>query len=527
MEEQNLEIDLESVEALETQFAAILEKLDTAATPTPTPVKVTIEDVTPPPAIAETINVRYYDVYSLALKQQVTTEKGDVTVFFHFKSESDKKISLYFADLATNKDYIYSIENLVRIEVIYKNHHIPVSAQSNPEIFNQFLNRKLLIKTRNDEYISRGSTDRKKNVYVIKNEIENDYVRLTNNLLITPEITKAVVDIINNYKDPLDVVEADVKELLHLYFNDSFDVTRTSSTKLQVIIKIDELNITDGRLKEVIKDLFITFTIDDKFKLVGWLQGRRTTYSRRHYLAEYSHSHLQRCARRTWGDFCTGGSDTAMSESLADLQLDGGKNNFNKMLLVMLGYLGWESKSGGPYVSMENIDTNSTSITNNENAININRVSHSSINSFIYKLIKLTDLEFVKFKPNSSDCFMFNDNAARLIIGDLIKNRKIDSGFYNSDNINVILALQKTNGEEMPISLNQLRDMSSRSFTPDGIDSFKYKDIVYKEITIEEDADTIDINKVNVVMEKEAYEHFKFYFKKYLIKNYNEYSKCN
>lgn len=516
--EEVLEIDIESVEALEAQFAAFLNEQTSDNSEEKTPVIVDLTKL-------DTWKSRGVDI-----TENFNYNENLVKITFTFLCANSEILVFREKDSAIEPTK-YFLKSLSEIKIETKGQTKVILEKDLPAFFNKYKKGFYWQKPVNVN-LSRRNVSGKHTTTFITNEIVDTFKSFY-------FFNEEIIEICKNFSDsivnPLDIVRKDLEESLNLYFGDNYEIICQGSS-LTSIIHFEELKITNNKQDQIIKDLFVTFTINDNFKLNGWLRGRRTTFTAAEFRAEYSHSHLQRCGKRTWGDFCTGGSDTEMSTVLADMQIAGGKEHLNKMLITLIGYLGWESISGGPYVPMDNInqyklgEINTT--TKNESSITV--FSNYRFFRFVKYAIKNSNiLDAVKLFPNSKDLVKFNDSLAREILGDFICRLNADSNLtpvvriYTGGSNDIALSLKYPNNEEIPISFSTLETNlhNSNLNTSIDFDTFTFKGNIFREAKIVEEETNLENTKF--IMEDRAYKHFKTFFKNYLIKNYNEYIKLN
>jgi len=252
------------------------------------------------------------------------------------------------------------------------------------------------------------------------------------------------------YKQELEVYEIKLKlatiddiftKCCTTVFDDNWDFVRNIESdrftpdrlyRNRLTIHFPEIEIKNSKKQShKIYDFYLSLFFNDNFKIYSNIYGRRQTYSLEEFDRSYSHSH---CSpdRYHWSKMCLG-DDTPLSElvySMASSNNSFNENNLMKLLLLIQGYIGWESLEGGPHVRMETIgnargtvnqnwSTDSikdcySTIKNNLNVINRDKlITFSNINKFNKFIInsELLESSLGNLSYNSSNyiCFKSGD----------------------------------------------------------------------------------------------------------------------
>lgn len=126
------------------------------------------------------------------------------------------------------------------------------------------------------------------------------------------------------------------------------------------MIRIPEMNITDGTNKHIYKEFYVNFEFQYDESGRYWkfynALGIRGELNFIEYINHYAFSHCN-SAPGSWGGFCYGhSSESEIKKMVTSLQLDG--YNYEKFVIfayTFKNYLGWESQAGGPYYSIRNL----------------------------------------------------------------------------------------------------------------------------------------------------------------------------
>lgn len=129
-----------------------------------------------------------------------------------------------------------------------------------------------------------------------------------------------------------------------------------------LIIKFDEVTLTNGRNSTLLTDLYVRFFFDNDLKFKGVMQGNRGTVSYNEMRSNFRHSHLPSNSSGNWDSFCLG--QGLMPNEIMSLQADGwNPQQLTKVLLLLYTYVAWESIDGGPHIKMSSINSRSDGST--------------------------------------------------------------------------------------------------------------------------------------------------------------------
>jgi len=147
-----------------------------------------------------------------------------------------------------------------------------------------------------------------------------------------------------------------------IYGEELWDITSTN----ELIIHFPEVEITnDHGIKHIMRDLYVSWQLTDKYAPSGNLCGYRATKTLAEYETAYNHSHLGVGNERGWNaTFCLGHGD--FGNLINGLNADRSLNwdQIQKALVMIHLYVGWESISGGPYINMTSIKRSTSTSAN-------------------------------------------------------------------------------------------------------------------------------------------------------------------
>lgn len=334
-------------------------------------------------------------------------------------------------------------------------------------------------------------------------------------------------------------------DIIHSIFKEHFgednvdlQQSTTNNNFVDIIVRFPDITIENEYNQSTdIKDLFAKITIN---KNTGHLDStfkfKRSTYTRAQFNSGYKHSHLPRLDSYNlfaWDNPCLGSGpirDTCLSLSTCFSE------ELWQLFCVELDlYVRTESRTGGPYISMENIFTNiDTNIVLSEEGINMYdyRVPPDGIkdiidNHFIPYLadnlpfelcnhdntltfnisikdlyIKLSNL-FIKF--HNEHISLFLPTSDLLLMGTIIQgqfegNKLITYGGSNNSSSSLDSLIGQTvlmfKGEEIPLKVERHNtQIESNYSTFISISLFIY--IYIKIFLIANYGDTEDITKTN------------------------------
>ena len=128
--------------------------------------------------------------------------------------------------------------------------------------------------------------------------------------------------------------------------------------KYSLVLFFPDTDITNSNnVEHNIKDLYVSLFFDKDLNLSSSsIFGARGLISYEEMRAEYRHSHLSGSNNWGWSRFCIGGGDTEMSTALMGLGTDMYDiEGLEKVLILLLGFVAWESLEGTPYMNIRNI----------------------------------------------------------------------------------------------------------------------------------------------------------------------------
>lgn len=123
----------------------------------------------------------------------------------------------------------------------------------------------------------------------------------------------------------------------------------------QIIIKFPEVEITNGKEKHIMKDLYVRVLIKPDGTIRSGLSGTRGKLSIHEIRSQYAHSHLPYCYPRdmSFQPFCTGIGP--INQVMMVLSTKFSVVNFKMFCFHLKVYVAWESKEGKPHMYIENI----------------------------------------------------------------------------------------------------------------------------------------------------------------------------
>ena len=184
--------------------------------------------------------------------------------------------------------------------------------------------------------------------------------------------------------------------------------------KVCINIYYPEITITNGKEQEKLLDLYfgICFTKDGYF----CLKGTRETYSEKHCMYNYTHSHLPSSTVYTRFDnnFCLGSGILSSLNSLINgsIHYANSSNKYSlrhdcvkSIIMNIKPYLEWESEAGGPYIRMNSIGIKKVDLLSHDYEINYENENLNFIkrNKFVLFICKNINLSNLKFKLENSN----------------------------------------------------------------------------------------------------------------------------
>jgi hypothetical protein len=132
----------------------------------------------------------------------------------------------------------------------------------------------------------------------------------------------------------------------------------TDGEQYELLISMPEVKISNSEGRSlIIKDVFIKLAFNARIEHVGRLYGTRLSRSYEEQRSSYIHSHLPAISSFNWQSFCLGGGETRTSELVLGLTADGwNQDNLRSLLILLYGFISWESLQGGPHIKMSNIN---------------------------------------------------------------------------------------------------------------------------------------------------------------------------
>lgn len=123
--------------------------------------------------------------------------------------------------------------------------------------------------------------------------------------------------------------------------------------KFRVLIHFPEITLTNSkRNTHIIRDLYTQFTFTHEGKLVGTVQGLRTTGTKEEVARGYVHSHLDIFVWNSmrFTNFCTGVGP--INQTILLLREEWNEVNFEMLCYHLNEMVKWESLEGTPYISI-------------------------------------------------------------------------------------------------------------------------------------------------------------------------------
>jgi len=362
--------------------------------------------------------------------------------------------------------------------------------------------------------------------YLIRN-----YLKKTN--LNYKEIENIIIEYIKEFKKYLDLYNIPYS-VDYLWSN--YD-TETLNTITNICINIyyPEIIITNGKEQEKLLDLYFAIVFDSRGHII--LKGTRETYSEKHYMYNYTHSHLPGSTSKNILDnsFCLGSGVLSSLISLINNSINSVKRNqeinlrsdcVKGVIMNIKSYLEWESEAGGPYIRMSGLGIKKINLSSYIYEINYTDEILYFINSFngITKFIaKNINLSNVKFRlENNNNLRLFKLVVDKNFITELEKTLDI----YNKTNgsLNSKYIYKFINNELYEFDENRIID---KSFINKPIFIRNHETIYRKVIKIEDDLDLTKTkkyslpSKINLVSIITLIEYIYNYKTQLKIKNYN------
>ena len=149
----------------------------------------------------------------------------------------------------------------------------------------------------------------------------------------------------------------------------------------RLTIHFPEVRISNGRIHHDIKDLFVSTFFDGRMNHCSGWYGTRSTISYGEMRSSYRHSHLSTSSGPAYSGFCLG-SGTETSMMVAGLQTDGWNLPLlRQSLILMYGYVAWESLEGGPYIKIQDINSGDQTVVVNPTDVDKNNAYSKFIDS--------------------------------------------------------------------------------------------------------------------------------------------------
>lgn len=199
--------------------------------------------------------------------------------------------------------------------------------------------------------------------------------------------------------------------------------------KVCINIYYPEITITNGKEQEKLLDLYfgICFNTDGYL----FLKGTRETYSEKHHVYNYTHSHLPLFTAYTRFDsnFCLGSGILSSLTSLINGSINSVKSGnlytlrsdcVKSIIMNIKPYLEWESEAGGPYIRMNSIGIKKVDLLSHDYEINyedenLNFIKRNKFVLFICKNINLSNLKFKLENSNNLRLFKLVINKEFII----------------------------------------------------------------------------------------------------------------
>lgn len=206
---------------------------------------------------------------------------------------------------------------------------------------------------------------------------------------------------LKNYHIKLNSINAEniIKEACTFAFNDNWELKLNYERKtaydmgsswchlLTMYFPLITIRNNKGR-SHVIKDFYLNMYLDKNFRVSSNLMGKRGTVTLEEWQKGYGHSHMNGGIANNWGSMCLGSGTPLvnMFSILAD-SANFNLDNMTALMLLIKGYVEWESLEGGPYKKIGDL------VPTQKIGIPINFMGHRIINAkkFLLKEIQNTE----------------------------------------------------------------------------------------------------------------------------------------
>lgn len=149
------------------------------------------------------------------------------------------------------------------------------------------------------------------------------------------------------------------------YQLDSYSLANQQISSL-LTIHYPKLVIKNEAKEHTIYDLYVRIQLHITYHetrevdnvTIQSIKGTRTTYTHVEWESGYTHSHLPKNLKGGYNNFCLGSNANPLPMSKAAFNMEPGFDSmlFEVFLIQLDRYLAWESKAGGPYMYMVNIE---------------------------------------------------------------------------------------------------------------------------------------------------------------------------
>lgn len=225
-----------------------------------------------------------------------------------------------------------------------------------------------------------------------------------------------------------------------------------------IVVYFPEVEITDGKRKHTIKELYVRTIVKPSGLLDPKIFGLRAYLSHKEAINHYVHSHLRAAKPSTmqFSQFCTG--EGPINQVMLLLSTKFTIPNFMLFCLHLKNFVAWESRDGRPYMYIENIGVSAEpanpypelySATKRKAAITLLK----QIKSLNIKPEELYPM--FKFSIRKGGIMLVQEKAFELYAGEIMRewnpsrlfgtSSPIQSFLHGIDNAGRVCALRKPN----------------------------------------------------------------------------------
>ena len=244
------------------------------------------------------------------------------------------------------------------------------------------------------------------------------FLKKTNVKNVGNNVENIVIEYIKEFKKYLDLYNIPYS-IDYLWSSYNIE-TVNQIDNICINIYYPEIIITNGKEEQTLLDLYfgICFSYDGRL----CLKGTRETYSEKHCMYNYTHSHL--CVSTAYtrfdSNFCLGSGILSSLTSLINGSINSVKlgnlytlrsDCVKSIIMNIKPYLQWESEAGGPYIRMNTIGIKKIDLSsydyeiNYENEDYLNFIKRRNVVLFICKNINLSNLKFKLENSNNLRLF--------------------------------------------------------------------------------------------------------------------------